>query len=231
MLGAMSVSLHDLRIGVDVFSRDGEKLGSLRHMVLRRSDLTLTHIVVDIGFLRSGHHLWEGGLGLDYDRIVPVDEIHAVSDTRVELRSTAAEFKDAPEYTDEHYEQPHDLTPNEFDVSDVIVRAQQLSGFINNVSNAWLVRKLNRPLDGVDIAEGTDVWRQEPHQKIGDIKRLLLDPATGRVRAFVIRRGLVFHHDVILPARHVSELFDDLVRVDLTDEQLTALPEYKEAEN
>ncbi len=56
---------HDLKAGVDVVSRDGHKLGTLHRVVLRRSDLSLTHVVVDIGFLRSGHRLWEGGLGLD----------------------------------------------------------------------------------------------------------------------------------------------------------------------
>lgn len=226
----MPVSLHDLRAGVDVVSRDGEKLGSLKHMVLKRSDLTLTHVVVDIGFLRSGHHLWEGGLGLDYDRVLPVDEIHAVSDTRVELRLTASEFKDMPEYTQEHFEDPHDLTPDDFDLSDVVVQGQRLAGFLNNVNSAWLVRKLNKPLDSVDIAEGTDVWRQHPHQKLGDIKRLLFDPANERLRAFVVRRGIIFHHDVILPVRYVSELFDDLVHVDLTDAELSQLREYHEAE-
>jgi uncharacterized protein YrrD len=230
MLSAMAVSLHDLRAGIDVASRDGEKLGSLKHMVLKRSDLTLTHIVVDIGFLRSGHHLWEGGLGLDYDRVLPVEEIHAVSDKRLELRLTAAEFKEMPEYSEEHFEDSHDLTPDDFDISDVVVRAQQLSGFLTNVSNAWLVRKLNKPLDTVDIVEGTDVWREHPHQKLGDIMRLLFDPATDRLRAFVIRRGVIFKQDVVLPVRYVSELFDDLVRVDLTDEELAQLREYHEAE-
>ena len=224
----MPLELHDLRAGVDVFSHDGEKLGSLKHMVLKRSDLTLTHVVVDIGFLRSGHHLWEGGLGLDYDRVVPVDQLHAVSDDRVELRLTAAEFKDMPEYTQEYFEEPHDLTPDDFDLADVAVRGQQMAGFINSVSNAWLVQKLNKPLDSVDIAEGTAVWRQEPHQKLGDIMRLLFDPANERLRAFVIRRGVIFHHDVILPIRYVSELYDGLVHVDITDGELAQLREYQE---
>ena len=223
----MAVSLHDLRAGVDVVSRDGHKLGSLHRMVLKRSDLALTHVVVEIGFLRSGHHFWEGGLGLDYDRVVPVDQIHAVSDQRVELRLTAAEFKDMPEYTQERYEGPEDLTPNQFDSTDIIQRAQQISGFLGSTSGIWLAEKLNKPLDGVDIKEGTAVWRTEPHEHLGDIMRLLLDE--GRLRAFVIRRGLIFHHDVILPVRYVSELFDDLVRVDISDEALAQLREYKEA--
>jgi hypothetical protein len=46
-------------------------------VVLRRRDLAATHIVVDIGFLRSGRGIWEGGFGLDYDRVVPIDAFAA----------------------------------------------------------------------------------------------------------------------------------------------------------
>ena len=221
---------HDLKAGVDVFSRDGHKLGALHSVVLKRSDLGLTHVVVDIGFLRSGHHLWEGGLGLDYDRVVPADQVHAASDERVELRLTAAEFKDAPEYTEERFEAPHDLTPDEFDIPDVVNRLHGMAAMIGSSGNVWLVERLNKPLDSVDIAEGTDVWRRDPHQKLGDVMRLLLDPDTGRLRALVIRRGAILHHDVILPVRYIAELFDDLVRVDISDAELAQLREYKEAE-
>jgi uncharacterized protein YrrD len=99
---------------------------------------------------------------------------------------------------------------------------------VNNVNTSWLVQKRNKPLDSVDITEGMDVWRQEPHQKLGDIMRLLFDPANERLRAFVIRRGVIFHHDVILPIRYVSELYDDVVHVDITDEELAQLREYQE---
>ena len=221
---------HDLKAGVDVFSHDGHKLGTLHRAVLKRSDLSLTHIVVDIGFLRSGRRLWQGGLGLDYDRLVPVDQVHAASDERVELRLTAEEFKDAPEYTVDHFEQPFDLTPGEFDIPDVVNRAQAVAAMIGSSPTFWLVERLNKPLDSVDIAEGTDVWRREPHEKLGNVRRLLLDPDTGRLRALVIRRGALRHRDIVLPARYIAELFDDLVRVDIDDEALAQLREYKEAD-
>ncbi|HEX5368557.1 MAG TPA: hypothetical protein VFY10_04000 [Dehalococcoidia bacterium] len=221
---------HDLKAGVDVVSSDGHKLGQLQRMVLRRGDLSVTHIVIDIGFLRSGHHLWEGGLGLDYDRVVPIGQIHAASDERVELKLTATEFKDTPEYTSESFEAPQDLTPNAFDLPDVVNRLENFAAIINSTSNTWIVEKLNKPLDAVDIKEGTPVWRVEPHENLGDVKRLLLDPASGALRAFVIRRGLIFKHDVILPKRYIAELFDDIVRVDISNEELAQLQEYEEAQ-
>jgi uncharacterized protein YrrD len=222
----MPVALNDLQIGANVYSADGHELGTLHRMVLRRSDLALTHVVVDIGFLRSGHKLWEGGLGLDYDRVVPIEDVGRVSDRGLELALGATEFRDMPEYTDERYEGPDDLTPNEFDVSDVVQRAQQISGFLGSTGGVWLVERLNKPLDGVDIKEGTPVWRNEPHQKLGEVLRLLLHE--GKLRAFVIRRGFLFHHEVILPARYISELLDDIVRVEISDEALSNLREYQE---
>jgi uncharacterized protein YrrD len=217
----------DLRPGADVLSKDGHKLGTLRRVVLKRSDLTLTALVVDIGFLRSGHALWEGGLGLEYDRVVPADQVTAADDRAVRLALTATEFKDAPEYSDERFEAPHDLTPNEFDIPDVGNRLHGISGLIGNVPTFWLIERLNRPLDSVDIREGTDVWRLNPHQKLGDVDRVLIDPASGRVNAFVVRRGFILKRDVVLPVRCIAEIHDDLIRVDISDQDLEDLREYE----
>jgi uncharacterized protein YrrD len=216
----------DLHAGAAVYSRDGEKLGELHRVVLRRSDLSATHIVIDIGFLRSGHKLWEGGIGLDYDRVVPVEAIARASDDRIDLNLTAAEFKDAPEYTFESFEVPQDIDPTEFDINDIAIRARAISDAVGNVPNFLLFERLNKPLGTVDIAEGTPVWRQHPHEKLGEVDRVLFNEK-GEAQAFVIRRGFLLKRDVILPVRYVTELFDDLIRVDIPDDHLSALREFR----
>jgi uncharacterized protein YrrD len=220
----MPVLPHQLRIGIDVYSSEAEKLGTLHRAVLRRSDLAITHVVVDIGFLRSGRRLWDGGLGLDYDRIVTIESVATVTDDRLVLNLSADEFKEMPEYTEESYEAPHDVTPGEFDIPDVVTRAQGIAAAISNAPGGWLVERLNKPLDSVDIVEGTPVWRRDPHEKLGEVKRLVLH-AGGRVQALVIQRGFLLHRDVVLPVRYIAELMDDLVRVDITDEELGNLRE------
>jgi uncharacterized protein YrrD len=216
----------NLRAGTDVYSSDGEKLGKLHRVVIKRSDLTLTHVVVDIGFLRSGRHLWEGGYGLDYDRIVPIDDLASVSDQRVDLTLTAQQFKDAPEYTEESFEQAQDLSPGEFDIADVVNRAEAISSIIGSTSNVWIVSRLNKPLDSADIVEGTPVWRREPHEKLGDVHRVLVNAETGRLQALVIARGFLLKHEVVLPARYISEVYDDLVHVELSDDEMAQLKPY-----
>jgi hypothetical protein len=65
-----------------------------------------------------------------------------------------------------------DLSPNEFDIPDIVSRAQLLADGIASVPNVWLFERLNKPLDSVDIIEGTAVWRRDPHTKLGEVKRL-----------------------------------------------------------
>jgi uncharacterized protein YrrD len=224
----MSLTPHELRVGADVFSSDGHKLGELKRLILHRGDLRLTHIVIDIGFLRSGRPVWAGGFGLDYDRIVPVEAVSASTDDGIELALSAGEFSAAPEYTEEEYELPHDVTPGEFDIPDIANEAERWASALGSTPNIWLVPRLNKPLDAVDMPEGTDVWRREPHQKLGEVQRVILDQSTGAVRAFVIRRGFLLMRDVILPARYVAELLDGIVRVDITDEQIDQLRDYED---
>jgi uncharacterized protein YrrD len=223
----MTIYPHDLRAGVDVYSSDGHKLGELHRVVLARSDLRVTHVVVDIGFLRSGRAIWQGGLGLDYDRVVNIGDVAGASTERVDLGLTAEQFKDLPEYTPETYEDPKDFSPNEYDLPDVVTQLAHLSSIFASTPGQWLYENLQKSDDAVDIVEGTPVWRREPHEKLGDVKQLILDEASGQVRALVIARGLIFKHEVVLPIRHVVELFDDLLHVDIADKDLEALQAYE----
>jgi uncharacterized protein YrrD len=223
----MAVTPGELHIGADVYSSDGHKLGTLHRVILRRTDLAIIDVVVDIGFLRSGRALWQGGLGLDYDRVVTAESIASATDERIDLNLDAAAFKDLPEYTEESYEAPRDLTPGEFDIPDIITRMEGVAAAISNAPGGWLVTRLNKALSEVDIGEGTPVWRRDPHQKVGDVHRLLFDDA-GRLQALVVKRGVLLHRDVILPARSIAELLDGIVRIDITDKELETLSEYQD---
>jgi uncharacterized protein YrrD len=211
----------DLNTGAEVYSSDGHKLGELSRFVLRRGDFSITHIVVklDKGILDSG---------FDNDRILPVDTMTSVGADRIELGLTAEAFEVAPEYSSEFFEAPQDLSPGEFDIPDVVNRLEQAAAMMNSVSGAWQVQRMNRPLDTLDIKEGLGVWRGEPHTKVGDVERGLFDPETGRLQALVVKRGFILHHDVVLPARYITEVIDDVsVRVDISDEEIAQLRGYE----
>ena len=223
----MNVFPHELRAGAEVYSSDGQKLGELHRVVLARSDLRITHVVVDIGFVRSGRAIWQGGLGLDYDRVVSIGDVASASRERVELDLTAEQFTDLPEYTPETYEEPRDFSPDKYDLPDVVTQLHHLSSIFGSTPGLWLYENLQKPEDAVDVSEGTPVWRREPHEKLGDVKQLIFDEETGQLRALVIARGFIFKHEVVLPIRHVVEMYDDLLHVDIADKDLESLKAYE----
>jgi sporulation protein YlmC with PRC-barrel domain len=226
----MTAFPHTLVAGADVYSSDDHKLGELKRVVVRRADLTITHIVVDIGFLRSGRSLWEGGLGLDYDRIIPIAEVARSTRDRIDLAITDEEFKAEPEYTDETFEAVADPSPGEVDMNDFALRAESVADAIASTPGAWVTVRLNKDPNSIDIVEGTDVWRLEPHQKLGDVKRVLIDEQTGQLRGLVISRGFILKHDILVPVRFIAELDDDIVRLDISDLEIQTLRPYQEGD-
>ena len=223
----MSVYPQDLRAGADVYSSDGQKLGELHRVVLSRSDLRVTHVVVDIGFLRSGRAIWQGGLGLDYDRVVSIDVVANADTERVDLGLTAEQFKNLPEYTPETYEEPKDFSPDEYDLPDVVTQLHHMSSIFGSTPGLWLYENRQKAADAIDISEGSPVWRREPHEKLGDVKQLIFDETSGQLRALVISRGFIFKNEVVMPIRHVVEMYDDLLRVDIADKDLENLKAYE----
>jgi uncharacterized protein YrrD len=211
----------DLNTGAEVYSSDGHKLGELSRFVLRRGDFSITHIVVklDKGVFPTAY---------EDDRVLPVDTMASVTTDRIDLNLTAEAVEAAPEYSDEYFEAPQDVSPGEFDIPDVVNRLGQAAAMMNSVSGAWQVQRMNRPLDSLDIREGLGVWRGEPHTKVGEVERGLFDAQTGQLQALVLKRGFILHHDVILPVRYITEVIDDVsVRVDISDEEIAQLRRYE----
>lgn len=219
------MQIEDLRTGADVVSRDGHKLGTLSRFVIQQGTYRLTHIVVDTGILRSGQPLWEGGWGLSHDRVVPLAAVASADSHAVRLTMSADEFRDhSVDYIEERFQPVPDLEPGRADLSDVERLVKSIPGepgpvFITEV-------KAKAP-DEVEIRADSPVWRLNPHQKVGEVERVLLDEETGKVVGLVIRRGFLFTREVVLPVRYIVEVVADVVRIDIDDDALRSLPEYR----
>lgn len=216
--------LEDLRTGTDVISSDDKKLGTLSRFVVHKDDLKLTHVVIDTGILRSGKPLWEGGWGLSHDRILPLACVADATSDAIRLSMSADDFRDhSVDYIEEAFEQVRDNHPGEVDLSDFERILKAIPGEPGPVFMYEL--KAKRP-DEIEIAHDSPVWRLNPHQKIGEVERLIYDEDTNKVQDLVIRRGFLFTKEVLLPLRYVVEIVADIVRVDISDDDLQQLVEY-----
>lgn len=218
------MKLEDLRIGAAVISSDGHKLGTLSKFVVRNDERRLTHVVVDTGILRSGEPLWKGGWGLSHDRVVPLLAVDSATSDRVSLTMSAEDFRDhSVDYEEEYFEAMPDFEPGSADLGDIARFASSIPG----EPGPWIMldRRALSPGE-LEIPKDAPVWRLNPHEKIGEVERVLLSDG-GAIEGLVIKRGLIFSREVVLPVHAIVEIVAGIVRVDLDDEAVRGLPEFR----
>lgn len=216
--------LEDLRLNANVVSRDGHKLGNLSRFVIDKDAQRLTHIVVDTGIFRSGEALWKGGWGMAHDRVVPFGCVVDASEDEVRITMSAEEFKDlARDYNEEYFVEAQDVEPGEIDPSDVRRFAMAIPG----EPGPYLLQEVTAKQPWQEeINRDSPVWRLNPHEKIGEVERAIIDEDTGVVNALVIKRGFVFTSEKVLPQDYIVEVAGGIVRVDIDDEGLKGLEEF-----
>ena len=222
------MNLEDLRLGADVVSDDGHKLGTLSRFVINTDSLKVTHIVVDTGILRSGEALWKGGWGLSHDRVVPVGCVRHEDSSTIRITMLGDDFRElSQDFLEEYFEAVPDITPGRFEASDVSRIASSLPG----EPGPYLMRetKFIEPFE-VDIPDDAQVWRLNPHEKIGEVERVIFDEDTRKMTALVIKRGFLFSKDMVLPVAHLVEVVAGVVRVQIDDAALGALAQHKPAD-
>jgi sporulation protein YlmC with PRC-barrel domain len=218
--------LENLRHGAHVESAEGKDIGRLHSVVVDPRDNEVTHIVVN-----AGPHFPEPGFGAPELINVPIDEMADAGEDKVVLRCSRDEFRKLPQYVD------RDFTPARYRERDAAPTdyAHRLwnTGVAIAASFASLLTGIAVPAETVrkasferEILNDAPVWRLEPHTHIGDVERVLVNDETDEIKELVIRRGVLFHEDAVLPMDYVTEIQDGVVHVQLTDEELRGLQGY-----
>lgn len=218
------MNIEDLRLEADVVSSDGRKLGKLSRFIFRPETMQLTHIVVDTGILRSGEPLWEGGWGLSHDRVLPIGALKSAESKRIAITMTADEFKDlSVDYAEEYFVPVPNFHRGEPDLSDL----QRVLMSLPGEPGPWLMHQREQRGPGLeDLTTDSPVWRLNPHERIGDVERVIFDADTNKITGIVVRRGWLFKHEVVLDASYIVEVVGEIVRVQIDDDALKALPTF-----
>jgi uncharacterized protein YrrD len=221
--------LEDLHIGTDVKGRDGSHLGTLTRIVIERDTGAVTYLVVDPGLVESGNLFAPGGWEKPRERMVPLSLLKDATSERVTLACDEEYFQQQPLFEQQYYA--------DYDQLDTLPPRFRLGELINYISSAAGVGgapyegprtiQYNEAVGAAEIAEGTPVWRREPHEEIGEVERVLFDPHTQRMTALVVHgSGIIGHRHVVLPVAAIADIQDEVVHVTLTDAELDALAPY-----
>jgi len=218
--------LENLRPGADVTSADNEEVGKLHAVIMDPRDDRVTHIVVN-----TGPHFPQPGFGAPNLITVPVEQMADAREEKVVLKCTKQGFSRMPSYVERRFIPPppseSERSPGErpthllWDVGAALAAALTASGGIGVPAESFRKAKFER-----QILDDAPVWRLEPFSHIGDVERVLVDEETDEIVALVIRRGVLFHHEVVLPIDYVTEVLDGFINVRISDEELTQLDAY-----
>lgn len=203
--------------GVDVFSSDDEKIGTLDRVVIDPKTKEVTHIIVREGFLFTE------------DKVVPMDLIGSVTEERIALQGSKEHLDELPDYEETHY------VPRDAAVDD-----DMNTLYWNPPVDAWggygryavfpqsqYLRRTekNIPEGMVALAEGAKVLTEDGEQ-VGNIETLITNPDE-RVTHLVISSGLLMKERKIIPAHWLSSVAEDEVHLSVESRMLERLPEYR----
>ena len=218
--------VENLRHGAVVRTSDGHDVGKLHAIVVDPRHNTVTHIAVS-----CGPFFPEPGFGDPEIISVDLSDVRDAAEDGIDLNVDKAAFEALPLYTQYQFVEvpdeekaPPEARGRPALWSTGLARAATLSGFTGIAVPAEHFRKA--PFER-HILNDTPVWRIEPNTHIGDVERVLVNEETSEIEALVIKRGVVFHHESVLPVRYVREICDGVVRVQISAADLKALDTFE----
>lgn len=208
----------EIRIGSPVECPDG-RAGTVERVVVSPRTRQVTHLIVHRGLL------------LHHDVVVPVEAIEDADDERVRLRLSLAELAARPPYSPADYlPVSADWVPPAGYTRDQVLLALPRPIAALRALVAAPAGQVESPDTGTTtepptITSGTRVIARDG--EVGTVDRVLLDPVTRRATHFVVRKGTLFGHDLIVPVEWATTMSPDGVVLDVGREQLARLPEYR----
>jgi sporulation protein YlmC with PRC-barrel domain len=79
----------------------------------------------------------------------------------------------------------------------------------------------------MEFREGVGVYTSDGEQ-IGDLERVVLDPRSGKVTHLVVRKGLIFAEDKVVPVDLVRKADEQRVELSKVQDELGELPNFEE---
>jgi PRC-barrel domain len=196
--------LRRLRVGEDVYDRQGDRLGTLERLVVDEAAHTVSHLVVGGHIVGVSHFAdsTEDELICDLDRhgLQAMPDVHHPS------------VGDVPA----HWEAPRGYALDNF---------LRIAGALIGQGPYTPPAVIEPDLASIhEITEGSPVWHGD--EQLGEVSTVLTDD-DGRVTDLVVQRG-AFGEARTVPSSHVTEVIGNNIHLDLSPSQLESLPTHEE---
>jgi uncharacterized protein YrrD len=209
-----------IRIGSQVLAPDGqEQVGNVEKVVISPKTRQVTHLLIHRGPLPLLHH----------DVLVPVDAVSAVNEAVVRLSVPLDVLNRTAARNPGDYATPGVgwEPPGEYRRDQVLFALPSPTDRLDQRLPRNEGNTANTQTEPEGVFIGTDTKVEAGDGPIGSVDRVLLDPESGRVTHFVVRRGQFLPRHTIIPVDWTSEITPEIIRLAVDRAQLAALPEYR----
>jgi uncharacterized protein YrrD len=202
---------YDYHIGAEVHCTDA-RWGQLAKVVLEPETWRVTHLIVQTGLLLKEAH------------VVPVEEVTSATDEAIHLSLTTGELQQSTPYKEKHYEVPVESGQyGSYGRGDVLVNPQ------GSVITPHVPMQKVTMHEGVDqtlalLKKGTSV--RNVNGEVGKLEHVITDAESNEVTHLVMRHGLILPHHLLIPVEIITEIGEDSIFIEATDDALKTLVPY-----
>ena len=211
--------------GAEVFSGEGEKIGTLNRVVIDPRTREVSSLIVGKGTL------------FRTDKVIPITLVDLDSEDRIVLKKTNQDvLEDFPDFETAHYI-PLDEPDNPY--HEVI----EASYWYPPIHPGWAIGNFaGHPLPKYvlktdqDIPEGTVALEEGAKvisrngEHVGNVEEVITESQDNRVTHFVISEGFLLKERKLVPAVWVAKVAEDEIHLSVESSLFERLPEYQAAD-
>jgi uncharacterized protein YrrD len=208
--------------GAEVFSRDGEKIGTLNRVIIDPRTREVSNLVVSKGFL------------FRTDKVIPITLVDLDIEDRIVLKKTNQDIlEDFPDFETTHYV-PLDQLDNPYQ-DDVeasywyppIHHTWPVGGFVGYPMPQFVLKtEQDIPEGTVALEEGAKVISRDGDH-VGNIEEIITESQDNRITHLVVSEGFLLKEHKLIPAVWIANVTEDEIHLSVDSGVFERLPEYQ----
>jgi uncharacterized protein YrrD len=202
---------YDFHIGAEIHCLNG-RWGHLAKVALEPETWRVTHLIAQAGLLLKEAH------------VIPAESVISATDKEVHLSLTTAELQQHSPYKEKHYEVPIENGQyGRYSYGDVVLNPQ------GSVVTPQVPMQQVTVHEGIDqtlalLKKGTPV--RNARGEVGKLDHVITDADSNEITHLVMSHGFLFPDHVVIPATIVSEIGENGIFIEATDDELKQLIPY-----
>lgn len=217
--------------GDEVYSAQGEKIGTLSRVVIDAKTRDVTDLVVERGVLARN------------EKVIPIGLIDVENEERLMLREANQRIDDLLDYETIHYipvdrvDAPYEnyenietsywYPPANLQIETRDVLPPDLPSHVERTEKTVPERKETSIPEGrIAIAQGARVVSADD-KHIGNVEQVITEPGSNNVTHFVIGKGFLLKEHKLVPSIWVAEADGEQIRLSVEAKLFDRLPNYQ----